>query len=224
LKTWMDRLPQPLREEVLAAMTTARFRAGELIYRAGDTGNEMYQILEGAVRIYTLTDDGRELLYDIFSAGNVFGEAVLLDDNPRSHMVEAIGDVTLGVLSRADFHAFWRRDPEFSLAIAWVLSQRARRMFELYEGVSLAALSRRMAGRLCSLAKSVGHMRNGTVYFDLRLTQEDIGALVAGSRQSVNKILKQWQLDGVIDVAYGSLVIKKLTALKSLGRDVDWLA
>jgi CRP/FNR family transcriptional regulator, cyclic AMP receptor protein len=137
-------------------------------------------------------------------------------------MTEAVGAVTLGVLSRADFCNLWRSHPEFSQAIAWILSQRSRRLYQIYEGVSLAALSRRMAGRLCTLARTVGQERNGAVHFDMRLTQEDIGSLCAGSRQSVNKILKQWQMEGVIDVAYGSLVIKQLPELQNLGSDAEW--
>jgi CRP/FNR family cyclic AMP-dependent transcriptional regulator len=222
LSHWMDRLPEDLRREVKGKMIKREISSGETIYRAGDPGDEVYHILSGTVRIYTLTDDGRELLYDLFPPGTSFGESSLIDDRPRPHMTEAVGPVTLGVLSRAAFFELWRSHPEFSHAIAWILSQRSRRLYEIYEGVSLAALSRRMAGRLCSLARTTGQEREGVVHFDMRITQEDIGSLCAGSRQSVNKILKQWQLEGMIDVAYGSLVINKLPALQRLGQNSEF--
>lgn len=215
-QNWVDTLPPPLRDEVLGRMSVRELANGELIYRAGDAADEMYQVVEGAVRIYTLTQDGRELLYDLFPAGACLGEAPLIDDQPRPHMTQAVGAVKLRVLPRADFLELWRAHPAFSLAVARTLCQRSRRLYEIYEGVSLAALSRRMAGRLCALAETVGQAGDDGIHFNIRITQEDIGSLVAGSRQSVNRILRQWQCRGVIDIAYGSLVIRNLPTLERL--------
>ncbi len=218
---WIDALPAAPRAEVLGRMQTRRYGHGELIYRSGDPGHELLQIVSGAVRIYTLTADGRELLYDLFPAGTCFGETSLLDDLPRAHMTQAVGATTLRALPRADFLALWRRHPEISLAVARVLCARARRLYTIYENVSLAALSRRMAVRLCALSDSIGEERPGGVHFNLRLTQEDIGSLVAGARQSVNRVLKQWQGEGIIDLAYGTLVIRRLNELQRLAGESD---
>nr|WP_241263146.1 Crp/Fnr family transcriptional regulator [Parahaliea mediterranea] len=197
-------------------MGTRQYHRGELVYRAGEPGNEIYQVIEGTTRIYTLTTDGRELLYELMPPGACFGESSLIDAQPRPHMAQAVTDVKLRVLELADFQALWRESPELSHAVALVLCRRTRRLYEIYEGVSLAALSRRMARRLCVLADSIGEDRDDGVHFQIRLTQEDIGSLVAGSRQSVNKILKQWQCDGLINLAYGSLVIRQLATLEQL--------
>jgi len=218
---WIDTLPEPLRTEVLGRMQTRRHEHGELVYRCGEPGTELLQIVSGAVRIYTLTADGRELLYDLFPAGTCFGETSVLDDLPRAHMTQAIGPTTLRVLSRADFLDLWRRHPEISLAVARVLCARARRLYTIYESVSLAALSRRMAVRLCALSGSIGEERPDGVHFNMRLTQEDIGSLTAGARQSVNRVLKQWQGEGIIDLAYGTLVIRRLPELQRLAAEPD---
>lgn len=213
---WIDTLSPALHQRVRGRMSTREYRRGEIVYRAGEPGREVFQVVEGTVRIFTLTADGRELLYDLMPPGACFGEASLIDGLPRPHMAQAVGDTRLRVLGQADFQALWREFPELSHAVAVVLCRRSRKLYEIYEGVSLAALSRRMARRLCALADNIGDDRVDGVHFQIRLTQEDIGNLVVGSRQSVNKILKQWQCEGLINLAYGTLVIKQLDTLQEL--------
>lgn len=215
-QNWIEDLPDSIRAEVLACMPERSYASGDMIYRAGEAGHELYQVSRGNVRIYTISEDGRELLYDLFPVGACFGEASLIDGGPRPHMTQAVGDVCLRVMGQDDFEALWRRYPEVSMAVARLQTYRARRLYGIYEQVSLSALSRRMAGRLSTLAATVGDAREDGIYFRLRITQEDIGSLVAGSRQSVNKILKQWQQEEVIDLAYGSLVIRDLSTLERL--------
>ncbi|TXS95784.1 Crp/Fnr family transcriptional regulator [Parahaliea maris] len=215
-QNWIHGLPDPIRDEVLACMHERDYAPGDMIYRTGEPGHELYQILRGNVRIFTISEEGRELLYEMFPEGACFGESSLIDEGPRPHMTQAVGDVRLRVLSRDDFEMLWRRYPEVSMAVARLQTYRARRLYGVYEHVSLNALSRRMADRLSVLAATVGEVREDGIYFRLRITQEDIGSLVVGSRQSVNKILKQWQQDNVIDLAYGSLVIRDLATLQRL--------
>ncbi len=218
---WVGSLPEALRDEVLHLMVKRSYSHGEMIYRTGDLGQEMFQIEVGNVRIYTLTEGGRELLYDLLPRGACFGESCLIDDGPRPHMSQAVGDTHLWVLSRHHFERLWKKYSEVSIGVARVMQRRSRRLYNSYEQVSLAVLSRRMAGRLCSLADIVGEEQVDGVHFRVRITQEDIGSLVAGSRQSVNRILKQWQCQGVIDVAYGSVVIRNKPHLKRIADHQD---
>lgn len=216
---WIGNLPENLRQSVLDLMPVRRYANGDMVYRAHEPGDELYQVVSGNIRIFTLTEDGRELLYDLFASGTCFGETSLIDGGTRAHNVQAIGAVELRVLSRTDFQRLWRDHHEVSCAIAQLICYRQRKLYGIYERVSLNALSKRMAGRLCTLAASMGQNQSDGVHFGMRITQEDIGSLVAGSRQSVNKILKQWQCNGVIDIAYGSLVIKDLPVLEQLATD-----
>ncbi|WP_116364038.1 Crp/Fnr family transcriptional regulator [Parahaliea mediterranea] len=218
---WISELPEPLRSEVVDCMTQRQFHNGDLIYRTGDVGNEILQVTQGNVRMFTISESGRELVYDLFPAGTCFGESSLIDGGPRPHTAQAVGRVTLRALARADFERLWSESPVFSRAVARLVSHRTRRLYGIYEQVSHIALSRRMAARLCGLAATAGEQRDDGVHFNLRITQEDIGSLVAGSRQSVNKILRQWQADEIIDLAYGSLIIRDLPTLERLSQKGD---
>ncbi|QIB64438.1 Crp/Fnr family transcriptional regulator [Kineobactrum salinum] len=218
---WIGELPVPVREEVLACMPPRRYANGETIYRAGEAGAELYRVEQGNVRIFNLSQGGKELLYDLFPPRTCFGEATLIDGGGRPHTTQAIGEVILRVMPQEHFERLWQVHPEISWAVARLQTERARRLYAFYEQVSLDTLCRRIARRLCLLARTVGQEREDGIHFDLRITQEDIGCLVAGSRQSVNKVLRQWQAERVIDLAYGSLLIRELSALEQLALPVE---
>jgi len=219
---WIGELPGEVQEQVLAGMPRRHYHSGETIYRCGDAGDELYRVEQGVVRIYNVTDAGKELLYDLFPPGTCFGESSLIDDDVRPHSTQAVGEVVLRVLSRSLFQQLWRTHEEIPWAVARLQTARARRFYLIYEQVSLGVLCRRVARRLYGLARTVGRKHeDGGIHFDIRLTQEDIGALVVGSRQSVNKVLRQWQEDGMIDLTYGSLLIRDLDALEQLALEND---
>lgn len=218
---WIGQLSESVREKVLACMPPRHYGNADMIYRSGEAGDELYRVEQGTVRIFNVSEDGKELLYDLFPPDTCFGEATLIDGGPRPHSTQAVGDIILRVLSRGRFEQLWSAHPEVSWAVARLQTVRARRLYKMYEQVSLDILCRRIAYRLFILAKTVGREFEGGIHFDVRLTQEDMGSLVAGSRQSVNKVLRQWQEEGLIDLAYGSLQIRDLAALERLAQQSD---
>ena len=215
-QNWIGRLPDTLRERIEHKIHRRHVAAGELIYVAGEVGQATFQMESGIVRLYTLSDDGRELVYDFLRAGMCFGETSIIDGLPRAHMAQAVTETVITVLRGSDLKLLMSKHPEIAIAFCQLLTSRARRLYTIYEGVSLAALSRRMATRLSDLASTIGEVQEDGVHFPLRITQEDIGTLVVGSRQTVNRILKGWQARGLIDLQYGALVIKNPTALREL--------
>lgn len=115
--------------EVAAIATETDTSAGENIFEKGDSGDSMYMIASGRVRVH----DGNRSLNDLV-AGNVFGEMAVLDPEPRSASVTAIEDTQL---LRLDQHALYELiddRPEVARGLLQVLSQHLRnRMRDLAE-------------------------------------------------------------------------------------------
>ena len=190
---WIEPLPAPIQAAVRECMTIRRYEDHEFIYRRGDAGNELYQIISGHVRLYVLSPEGRELLYVIFEPGSCFGELSLIDRQPRAHMTQAFGSTEIAVIARRQFEELWLRHPEISHELCRMLCKRSRKLFNNFEAANLIPLPNRIANQLCELANSLGNPCPDGIHFDMRITQEDIGFMVGSSRQSVNKVLKVWQ-------------------------------
>ena len=74
---------------------------GETVYRQGDDPTELYQVVEGAVKICNFSLEGREVITGQFQPGDCFGEMGLIDGLPRvSHAIASMNTV-LRVLPKA---------------------------------------------------------------------------------------------------------------------------
>jgi SulP family sulfate permease len=114
-----------------ACMEQRSYKAGEKIFARGDTGDELYLIRRGSVRIL-LPLEGREAHHlATFARGDFFGEMAFLDREPRSADGVAFTDADLFVLSRARFEALADEHKKLSLnlleGLARTLALRLRR-------------------------------------------------------------------------------------------------
>jgi CRP/FNR family transcriptional regulator, cyclic AMP receptor protein len=99
------------------------YPAGTTIFRAGDTGDYMYVIVEGTVRISL---EGREL--EMLGPGGVFGEIALIDNGPRSADAVTVADCRLVPIDEHRFKFLVQQTPFFSLQIMRIMAERLRQM------------------------------------------------------------------------------------------------
>ncbi|MDH5612026.1 MAG: SulP family inorganic anion transporter [Gammaproteobacteria bacterium] len=93
--------------ETLAALESSMekrsYKAGEKIFQRGDTGDEIYLIRSGAVRIVLPLSDRQTHHLGTFGRGSFFGEMAFLDGDVRSANAVAFSNTELYVLSRKVF-------------------------------------------------------------------------------------------------------------------------
>ena len=105
--------------------------AGSVLFRAGDRGDRMYFIEGGRVRIHIRDADGDDVTLAELARGDFFGEMSILDGQPRSAQATVTEDARLAVLSREDFLAFVRRNPDVALKMMSAITHRLRRTDDL---------------------------------------------------------------------------------------------
>ena len=101
------------------------------LFRQGDTGDAMYLIESGRVKISIRDDDKQELVLAELAQGDFFGEMSLIDGRQRSADAQVIEDSRLAVLSREAFLSFVRTNPDVALEMLSALTDRLRRTDEL---------------------------------------------------------------------------------------------
>jgi uncharacterized membrane protein len=101
------------------------------VFHKGDTGNAMYLIERGKVRISITDEDRREITLAELAQGDFFGEMSLIDGRQRSADASVVDDARFAVLARPDFLAFVRSNPDVALGMLGALSDRLRRTDEL---------------------------------------------------------------------------------------------
>lgn len=101
------------------------FARGELLIREGEASTDVYILLAGELKAFTCDASGRELVYNVMTAGEFFGE-LSLDGGRRSASVQAISGAICVVVAQADVRAFLGEYPEFAEALVMKLIARVR--------------------------------------------------------------------------------------------------
>ncbi|MGH7152298.1 MAG: Crp/Fnr family transcriptional regulator [Acetobacteraceae bacterium] len=203
-------------DEVLRLSSERRFPRGASIFQKGDEGSSMMAVLTGRVRVSSVSAEGREVTLNVIKPGQVFGEIALLDGKPRSADCGAIEETTLLVLDRRNFLPFLRRNEGLYLRLLAVLCEKLRQTSTALEDLALFDLPARLARVLLKLATDYGRQGKEGTRIDVKMSQRDLSNLVASTRESVNKQLRIWRDDGVVDFDSGYLVVCRPDELRML--------
>ncbi len=114
---------------VIRAMVTRRaYSKGEIVFREGDDGDELYVVAHGSASArLRLPGENRETRLAAFSLGTVFGELALLDQAARSATVRADDDLVCYVLSHANFRTFTQEHPTIAIKLITNLGREMSR-------------------------------------------------------------------------------------------------
>jgi len=203
-------------DELVAFTAERRFPRDSSVFQRGEPGGSLMVLVQGRLRIGAVSVEGKEVTIGMVEPGGVVGELALLDGNPRSADVMAMEDSTVVVVERRDFLPFLTRNPDLLLRLLALLCERLRRTNVALEEVALLNLPARLARVLVKLGQDYGATEANGTRIRLKLSQRDLSALVATTRESVNKQLRQWRADGVLDEADGHIVIRRPEALRGL--------
>jgi CRP-like cAMP-binding protein len=110
---------------LVAHLEPGALAAGDVVFRQGDPGQDLYLVLDGTLEARVASPDGAtEVVVGRFGPGDVFGEMALFTEAPRSATVRATSDTRVVRLPRARFLELARLEPAVTLLIAARLSER----------------------------------------------------------------------------------------------------
>ena len=210
-----DLLPED-RKRIVQLCTRKRFAAKQVVFHQGEPGREMYVVVTGRLKVSVTSEDGKELSFFIFHESDFFGELALLDGERRSATVTAIGPCELLVLHHSDFQELLKQHQLIGLKLLSLLAGRIRATTSLYENSVFIEIPGRLAGKLLELGEENGTESDGGIQIDLKLSQYELGTLINASRESVNKQLKTWEGQGIIEMRRGKIFLADLSVLEAL--------
>ena len=206
----------PDERAAVAALARIRtFNAGETVFAIGAPGDQMMALLRGTVRISVPSSGGKELLLARIQPGEVFGELAVLDGKERSADAVTETACTVAMLDRRDILSFFERNPSAWPSLIKVLCQRLRHTDQAFAEVALLEIPVRLAKTMLRVLQwETDSATAGPA--KIRFSQRELANMVGGSRESVNKCLRNWQRTGVVRISGGSIIISDRRALENI--------
>jgi CRP-like cAMP-binding protein len=196
-----------------------RYRAGTVLFVAGDEADAVCCVVEGRVQIEVQREDGRSMLRSVLGVGQMFGELGVLAHLPRTATAVALDDCCVWKIAASAFHDFLTRVPAATHALLRVLALQVIEHEAFVEDLLFLDLKARVAKRLLALVStSWDELPDDGAAVPLNITQNDLANLCGGSRENVNRVLSELTRRGLVGREGQSYVLHDIGGLRRLAR------
>jgi CRP/FNR family transcriptional regulator, cyclic AMP receptor protein len=205
-------------DELQQMLTIARrrpFDRGEIVFHEGDPADSLHLIVSGRFAVRIRTPLGDTTLLAIYGPGDAFGEmALVAPPRARSATVVALEAAETRSVFRDDFEALRKRHPGVDRVLVSLLADRIREMNERLLEAHYVDAETRVRRHLRQLASV--YERDGASV--IPLTQEEIAEIAGTSRATVNRVLREEERRGVIELKRGRTRVLDAEQLTRRGR------
>jgi CRP-like cAMP-binding protein len=181
---------------------------GELLLTEGGQADVLYFVVEGAVKVFKTSADGKEQILRIIRPGESFNDVAVLNGGVSLVSAAAMGPVVLYAIRKSDLEGILREHPQVAFNVIKVLSRRVAELIELVEDLSF----RHVTGRVAKMLLEYADAKNGD---RPRLTQQEMAAMIGTAREMVGRSLKSLEGDGMIRMERNRIIITNQPALRA---------
>jgi CRP/FNR family cyclic AMP-dependent transcriptional regulator len=201
---------------LLSVARLRRFARGEVVFHREDPADSLHLIVAGRFSVRVMTPLAETVTIAIRGPGENFGEMALVGEGARrAATVAALEPAETYAVYHEDFHRLRRTHPGIDQILIAFLAGEVRMLNERLLEALYLPVERRVLRRLASLTNTYRH--DGEE-IEVRLTQEELAEFAGTARETVNRILRDEQERGTIELRRGRIVICDLEALRKRAR------
>lgn len=168
------------------------FRRGETVFAEGDPPGHFCTVVTGRVKVFKMTPAGKDVILEIFGAGDPLGAAAAYDGHPFPASAVAIEDSRVLLVPRQAFFMLLEQHPTL---VRGLLSGLTHRLAEL--AVRLAELSGgrvepRFARLFLKLAEEQGRPERGGTFVPVALSRQELADMTGTTVETSIRIMSRW--------------------------------
>ncbi|MBD3934275.1 Crp/Fnr family transcriptional regulator [Streptomyces chumphonensis] len=194
-------------DAIAAAAPMKTYGTGELLYSSSQPSEVLFILKKGRVRIFRVSPEGRALTCALIEPGTIFGEMVLLGQRMYDNFAEALDDVTVCVMSRADVGRLLLSDARIAARITEILGRRLTDLEQRLSDSVFKSVPQRVATTLLTLAAQSRPRIFGGRSPEIALTHQQVAALAGTSRETTTKVLREFADGGLIRLARSRITV-----------------
>ncbi|MBK1890260.1 Crp/Fnr family transcriptional regulator [Undibacterium sp. 14-3-2] len=185
--------------------------AGGYVCRKGDPVDHWMGVLDGFLKMSSISPEGKTVTFSCMLAGGWFGEGSLLKTEPRRYDVVALRDTRVAYMPRSTFTFLLDNSIPFNRFLLHQLNERLGLFISLVEYDRMLDPDTRVARCLAAMFNS--YLNPGSS-MQLQISQEEIGYISSVSRQRANQALQLLEKKQLLSVDYGGITILNLEGLR----------
>lgn len=204
-------LPKEQLDEVVNSMADQTFDRGQTVLSEGEAAEGFFVLVQGKVKIFKLSTEGKEQILHFVGPGESFGEVPMFAGGRFPANAETIEKSRIFFFPRAAFLDLIGTDPTLAMNMLAELSKRLRQMTRLVEELSLKEVPGRLAAYILYLSSESESDDVG-----LDITKGQLASLLGTIPETLSRILGKMSAQEVISVQGRKLKILDRTILEDL--------
>ena len=196
------------------------YQPGDAIYNEGEYGDALYVLISGVVKLFRPYSGSKEATLRLLKSWDIFGHLAFAGEAKQRAYAEAVTECKVTKVPKIFIERAIRREPRAALKMMTLLELRLVQYEELVRCLLPRETEVRLANLLPILARKFGERGDDgrSVTIDLRLTHQDLAAMVASTRESVTKVLNEMRNRGIVEIEGGRITLKDYATLERISR------
>jgi CRP-like cAMP-binding protein len=200
--------------QVVAISRRRSFQKGEVVFHQGDPGDSLHLVVKGRFAVRIMTPLGDSVTIAVRGPGENFGEMALVDpETRRSATVQALEPAETQAVYYGELERLRAKHPQISQVLIAFLAGALRRENELLLEALYVPADRRLLRRLAELSATYADAQGV-----IALTQEELAQMAGTSRATVNRVLREEERRGTLELRRGRTVVLDADALAHRAR------
>jgi CRP-like cAMP-binding protein len=189
------------------------FDEEDVIYELGDTARILLFIRTGVVKVGTIINSGREIIYDIRKAGDVVGELACFE-SPRRDRAVAVERTEAVAVPFSEIMNVLAKHPALLQNFIEACGRALSEAYDQIDRLAAGNVEHGLVEVLKSLADKLGHPAGELVEIATYLTQEELSQMVVARRERVSTALNSLRRQGVVQYSSRGYLLVDMRALE----------
>lgn len=184
-----------------------RYAQGELIFREGDPAETFLTIIEGRVKVFKATPAGKEIILEIFGAGDLLGAVAVYESVPFFASAQTLEDASILRIEQPAFFRLLEQDPALVRGLLSGLTIRLAELTRRLAELSGARVEVRFARLFLKLDEQIGKPERGGRFIPMPLSRQELADLTGTTIETAIRIMSRWQKEDVLHTDKDGFVI-----------------
>jgi len=189
-------LPLNQLQDLSTIVVEKSYRKGQTVFSEGDEGTGFHVVIEGRVKVYKLSSDGKEQILHIIGPGDPFGEVPVFEGGRFPAHAQALESSKTYYFSRKGFIRLIEKNPSLALNMLAILARRLRAFTRLIDDLSLKEVPSRLASYFLRLSDRHAGARN----LQLDISKGQLAGRLGTIPETLSRILARMVRNGLIDL------------------------